>query len=64
MWWYKEAMLNVLATDTNVIENGVFLSCWNVRGQMHLTEKDPGNSMVATWGAFVLLYIKKTGAIL
>lgn len=57
-------MLNVFATDMNVIENGVFLSCQNVRGQMHLTEKDPGNSMLASWGPFVLLYIKRTGAIL
>lgn len=57
-------MLNVLATDMNVMENGVFLSCWNVSGQVHLTERDPENSMVAIWAAFVPSYIRRIGAIL
>lgn len=57
-------MLNVLATDMNVMENGVFLSCWNVSGQVHLPERDPENSMVAIWAAFVPSYIRRIGAIL
>lgn len=36
-------MLHMLAKGVNVIENEVYLSCWNVSRQMHQTEKETGN---------------------
>lgn len=36
-------MLHMVAYGMEVTENEVFLSCWNVSRQMHLTEKETGS---------------------